>query len=98
MKEIKEQEKIIASYLNALDGMPAEDLMKFIEAYLKDNLCNWELLNEKFNKLQRANKKQQKQIADLIEITQNQKEVYLSEIAELQCDNQRLEELLHGGY
>lgn len=98
MKEIKEQEQIVASYLNALDGMPAEDLMKFIEAYLKDNLCNWELLNEKFNKLQRANKKQQKQIADLIEITQNQKEVYLSEIAELQCDNQRLEELLHGGY
>lgn len=98
MKEIKEQEQIVASYLNALDGMPAEDLMKFIEAYLKDNLRNWELLNEKFNKLQRANKKQQKQIADLIEITQNQKEVYLSEIAALQCDNQRLEELLHGGY
>lgn len=98
MKEIKEQEQIVASYLNALDGMPAEDLMKFIEAYLKDNLHNWELLNEKFNNLQRANKKQQKQIADLIEITQNQKEVYLSEIAELQCDNQRLEELLHGGY
>lgn len=98
MKEIKEQEQIVASYLNALDGMPAEDLMKFIEAYLKDNLHNWELLNEKFNKLQRANKKQQKQIADLIEITQNQKEVYLSEIAALQCDNQRLEELLHGGY
>lgn len=98
MKEIKEQEQIVASYLNALDGMPAEDLMKFIEAYLKDNLHNWELLNEKFNNLQRANKKQQKQIADLIEITQNQKEVYLSEIAALQCDNQRLEELLHGGY
>lgn len=98
MKEIKEQEQIVASYLNALDGMSTEDLLKFIEAYLKDNLHNWELLNEKFNKLQRANKKQQKQIADLIEITQNQKEVYLSEIAELQCDNQRLEELLHGGY
>ena len=98
MKEIKEQEQIVASYLNALDGMSTEDLLKFIEAYLKDNLHNWELLNEKFNKLQRENKKQQKQIADLIEITQDQKEVYLSVNAELQCDNQRLEELLHGGY
>lgn len=98
MKEIKEQEQIVASYLNALDGMSAEDLLKFIEAYLKDNLCNWELLNEKFNNLQVRIKKQQKQIADLIKITQNQKELYLSEISALQCDNQKLQELIYGGY